>query len=99
MSGDSKIGIVGGVGRTAPVRKLAESTAVPARSATPRAAATDALPAAGLIRLASELATQPTPIDAARAAALRSAIADGRYTIDPSKIAGAMLEHLRGSAN
>ena len=40
MSGDSKIGIVGGVGRTAPVRKLAESTAVPARSATPRAAAT-----------------------------------------------------------
>ena len=39
MSGDSKIGIVGGVVRTAPVRKLAESTAATARSAAPRPAA------------------------------------------------------------
>lgn len=99
MSGDSKIGIVGGVVRTAPVRKLADSATTRAHPAAPRAAAADTLPAASLIRLASELAAKPAPVDTARAATLRAAIAEGRYTIDPSKIAGAMLDHLRGGAN
>lgn len=99
MSGDSKIGIVGGIARTAPVRKLAASVGTPAASPAPRAVASDTLPAAGLIRLASELAAQPAPLDTARIATLRSAIAEGRYTVDPSKIAGSMLAHLAGSAN
>lgn len=99
MSGDSKIGIVGGIARIAPVRKLAASVGTPASPAAPRVAASEALPAAGLIRLASELAAQPTPVDAARVATLRSAIAEGRYTVDPAKIAGSMLAHLTGSAN
>lgn len=99
MSGDSKIGIVGGIARTAPVRKLAASVGTPAPAAAPRAAASDTLPAAGLIRLASDLAAQPAPVDTARIAALRSAIAEGRYTVDPAKIAGSMLTHLAGSAN
>lgn len=99
MSGDSKIGIVGGIARTAPVRKLAASVGTPASPAAPRAAASDTLPAAGLIRLASDLAAQPAPVDTARVAALRGAIAEGRYAVDPAKIAGSMLTHLAGSAN
>ena len=98
MSGDSKIGIVGGIVRTAPVRKLAASAGASAQPAAPRAAASDAMPAAGLIRLASDLAAQPAPIDGARVAALRGEIAEGRYAVDPAKIAGAMIDHLRGSA-
>lgn len=98
MSGDSKIGIVGGVVRTAPVRKLVASAGTPASPAAPRPAASGPMPAAGLIRLASELAAQPTPVDTARAATLRGAIAEGRYAVDPARIAGAMLTHLKGSA-
>jgi negative regulator of flagellin synthesis FlgM len=98
MSGDSKIGIVGGVGRIAPVRKLMAGPATASAAATARAAAASAPPAAGLIRLAGALAAQPVPVDTARVAALRSAIADGRYAIDPAKIAGAMIDRLGGGA-
>ncbi|MGV7122684.1 flagellar biosynthesis anti-sigma factor FlgM [Sphingopyxis sp. 550A] len=101
MSGDSKIGIVGGVGRIVPVRKLAASLASAAASgaAAPRAAPSGAMPAAGLIRLAGELAAQPAPVDTARVAALRGAIAEGLYVADPAKIAGAMTDRLGGSAD
>ena len=99
MSGDSKIGIVGGIVRTAPVRKLAASVGTPASPPTPRAAASGPLPTAGLIRLASDLAAQPVPVDTARIAALRGTIAEGRYAVDPAKIAGSMLAHLAGSAD
>lgn len=98
MSGDSKIGIVGGIGRIAPVRKLAASPAAASAAATPRPAASGAAPAAGLIRLAGELAAQPAPVDTARVAALRSAIAEGRYAPDPAKIAGAMIDRFGGGA-
>ena len=101
MSGDSKIGIVGGVGRITPVRKLAASLASAASSGavTPSPAPSGAMPAAGLIRIANELAAQPVPIDTVRVAALRGMIAEGRYTVDPAKIAGAMIDHLGGSAD
>lgn len=101
MSGDSKIGIVGGVGRIAPVRKLAASlaSATTSGAAAPRAAPSGAMPAAGLIRLAGELAAQPVPIDTARVATLRGAIAEGRYAVDPARIAGAIIDHLGGSAD
>lgn len=97
MSGDSKIGLqVGGVSRIAPVRKIAGSTAAASSAATPRAATSNPLPVASLIRMAGELADQPVPVDGARVAALRSAIADGSYTANPAKIATSMLQHLQG---
>lgn len=98
MSGDSKIGIVGGIVRTVPVRNLAAHIATPSQT-SPRARTADAPPSAGLIRLAAELASQPAPIDSARVMALRGAIAEGRYTPAPAKIAEAMIEHLRGSVD
>lgn len=59
--------------------------ASPARPAAPRAAA-------GLV---ADLAKAP-PVNETRVAALRAVIADGRYAIDPDRIAGAMLALERG---
>ncbi len=95
MSGDSKIGPVGGVTRTTPVRKLA-SGADTASAGSARATSTGALPGAKLIRLASDLASQPPPVDAARVASLRSAIIEGTYTADAKNIALAMLRYAQG---
>lgn len=96
MSGDSKIGLqVGGVVRIAPVRRSADSTAA-ASVATPRAAS-GPLPAASLIRIAGELAAEGVPVDTGRVAAIRTAIAEGRYAVDPDAIAGAMVDHFRGN--
>jgi negative regulator of flagellin synthesis FlgM len=41
--------------------------------------------------LAAEMAAG-APVDAAKVAAIREAIADGRYPVDPKKIAQSMLE-------
>lgn len=91
MSGDSKIGMqIGGVVRMLPLRKVAGSLVQPAGTAA-RTGATDVMPAAKLIRLAGDLAAQPAPVDTARVAELRSAIAEGRYTFDPDSVAAAML--------
>lgn len=96
MSGDSKFGMqVGGVSRTAPVHRIGSGSTVPARTVAKHAATADAMPNASLIRLAGELASQPAPIDTARIASLRSAIADGRYAAEPAIIARAMLGHGR----
>lgn len=46
---------------------------------------------AGKPSAAAELASQGPPVDASRVAALRSAIAEGRYPIDSAKIADAMI--------
>ncbi len=54
---------------------------------------------AKLIRLASDLASQPPPVDAARVASLRSAIAEGTYTTDAKNIALAMLSYAQGRAD
>lgn len=95
MSGDSKIGPVGGIIRTTPVRKIA-SNAEAANAAMTRAAASDTVPGAKLIRLASDLAAQAPPIDNARIAALRTAIAEGTYRADAKNIALAMLRYAEG---
>ena len=95
MSSDGKIGQVGGVSRTAPVRKIADSTL--AAGATPlRTAAPDALAGASLIRIASDLASMPPPVDSARVASLRTAINQGGYRVDAAKIALAMLNYAQG---
>ena len=41
--------------------------------------------------LAAELAAQGPPVDAARVAELRAAIAEGRYDVDSRRIAEAMI--------
>ena len=54
--------------------------------------AQDNLPAARLTRLANNLADQQPPVDVARVAALRTAIAGGNYGVHPAIIASAMLD-------
>lgn len=95
MSSDGKIGQVGGVSRTTPVRKIADSTL--ATGAAPlRAASPDALAGASLIRMASTLASMPPPVDSARVASLRTAINQGSYRVDAATIALAMLNYAQG---
>ncbi len=98
MSGDSKIGPVGGIVRTTPLRSAASDTAAPARAIAPLQAVPDSLPAARLIHMTDGLAKQPPPIDVARVAALRSAIAGGSYGVHPAIIASAMIDFHTGGA-
>lgn len=93
MSGDSKIGPVGGVIRTVPVRKVASGA--DADSTAARSAAS-VVPGAKLIRLAADLAAQAPPVDTARVASLRTAIAEGTYSADAKNIALAMLRYAQG---
>ncbi len=98
MSGDSKIGPVGGIGRTGPLRRVASEATASANAPVQVRAAADNLPAARLTRLSTSLADQPPPVDVARVAALRTAIAGGNYGVHPAIIASAMLDfHGRGA--
>jgi len=97
MSGDSKIGAVGGIGRTGPLRKVA-SDATASLSAAPQIQpAQDNLPTARLSRLAGSLADMSPPVDVARVATLRAAIASGGYGVHPAIIASAMLDFHSGA--
>jgi len=86
-------------GSLAPAGALRPSATTAA--APPVAAVSPVKPGADLSALAAEikaLATSP-PVDAARIAALRSAIAAGSYTPDPQAIADKMLTLDRGSSD
>lgn len=93
MSGDSKIGPVGGIIRTAPVRKIGGGADADGGA---RTAASTTVPGAKLIRLAADLAAQAPPVDSARVASLRTAIAEGTYSADAKNIALAMLRYAQG---
>ena len=98
MSGDSKIGPVGGVGRTGPLRRVASDGVAAMRSAAQLQPAQENLPTAKLTRPANSLADQAPPVDVARVASLRTAIANGSYGVHPAIIASAMLDfHGRGA--
>lgn len=98
MSGDSKIGPIGGIVRTNPLRGVASAAAAPARAAAPLRGTQDSLPTARLTRMAGSLASEAPPVDVARVAALRTAIANGSYSAHPAIIASAMLDfHGRGA--
>lgn len=97
MSGDSKIGQVGGIVRTGALRSVASGSTAPTRAPAKLQAAQDSLPAARLIRLASGLADQAPPVDVARVATLRNAIASGGYGVHPAVIASAMLDFHSGA--
>lgn len=43
------------------------------------------------VRLAKDLASEPAPLDHAKVARIRAALQDGTYSIDPHKIARAVL--------
>ena len=97
MSGDSKIGPVGGIGRTGPLRRVAGETVAAIRTPPQLQPAQDNRPTARLSRLATSLADQAPPVDVARVASLRTAIASGSYGVHPAIVAGAMLDfHSRG---
>lgn len=97
MSGDSKIGPVGGVIRTVPVRNVASGA--DAGSSAARTAPSGTVPGAKLIRLAADLAAQAPPVDTARVASLRTAIAEGTYSADAKNIALAMLRYAQGRSS
>lgn len=97
MSGDSKIGPVGGIGRSGPLRRVASAAAAPMRAPAQLQLAQDSLPTARLTRLASSIADQAPPVDIARVASLRTAIAGGSYGVHPAIIASAMLDFHSGA--
>ncbi|HKX90494.1 MAG TPA: flagellar biosynthesis anti-sigma factor FlgM [Sphingopyxis sp.] len=98
MSGDSKIGPVGGIGRTGPLRRVAGETVASMRAPAQLQPAQENLPTARLSRLAGSLADQAPPVDVARVASLRTAIANGSYGVHSAIIASAMLDfHGRGA--
>src|SRR3546814_12733635 len=92
MSGDSKIGPVGGVGRAVPLRRVGSDNVAAMRTPAQLQPAQENLPAAKLTRLASSLADQAPPVDVAHVASLRPAIATGSYGVHPAIIASAMLK-------
>ena len=94
MSGDSKIGPVGNVARTGPLRRIGSDAAAPAALQ----AAPETLPTARLTRLAGTLADMSPPVDVARVATLRTAIANGSYGVHPAIIASAMIDFHTGGA-
>ncbi len=97
MSGDSKIGPVGGIVRAGPLRRVGSESVASMRAPTQLQPAQDSLPTARLTRLANGLADQSPPVDVARVAALRSAIATGSYGVHPAIIASAMLDFHGGA--
>jgi negative regulator of flagellin synthesis FlgM len=97
MSGDSKIGPVGGIGRAGPLRRVASEAASAMRAPAQLQPAQDNLPTARLTRLAGSLADQAPPVDIARVASLRTAIANGSYGVHPAIIASAMLDFHGGA--
>ena len=92
MWGDSKIGPGGGIGRAGPLRRVASDAATAMRAPAQLQPAQDNLPTARLTRLAGSLADQAPPVDIARVAALRTAIANDSYGVHPAIIASAMLD-------
>ncbi len=78
-----------GAGRLEPVRGSVERA-----SAAGRSAAVGASPpsVSGPSSPAGEMAAAGAPVDADKVAAIRAAIAEGRYPVDPDKIARSMIE-------
>jgi negative regulator of flagellin synthesis FlgM len=77
-----------GAGRLELVRGSAERTAPASRAGS--AAASPAT--SGAASFAGEMAAAGAPVDASKVAAIRAAIAEGRYPVDPEKIARSMIE-------
>ena len=93
---------IDGIGTPRPVDTVSAPTVQAARAGGERSAPIAAVPAtddlrlsgeaAGLQALERELGAGPAGIDMARVNAVRAALADGSYRIDPQAIAGRMLD-------
>ena len=83
---------MGARGRAGPRRRGAREAATAMRAPAQLQPAQDNLPTARLTRLAGSLADQAPPVDIARVAALRTAIANDSYGVHPAIIASAMLD-------
>jgi negative regulator of flagellin synthesis FlgM len=77
-----------GAGRLGPVGGSVERAAPAGRSAS----VAGAQPVSGASTPAGEMAAAGAPVDADKVAAIRAAIAEGRYPVDPEKIARSMIE-------
>ncbi len=77
-----------GAGRLEPTRGSVERTSEAGKTASVSSAAV----AAGPSSPAGEMAAAGAPVDAEKVAAIRAAIAEGRYPVDPEKIARSMIE-------
>ena len=84
--GDKRLGLIEasrvGLERAAPVSAVGDSGE--ARILAP-------------VSTAAELAAKGAPVDSEKVAAIKAAIAEGRYPIDPSRIAEAMIAFESGS--
>lgn len=76
-----------GAGRLEPQRGAA-SPAVAGAATGPQVGSSRNLGANGVV---AELVGNGAPVDSDRVAAVRQAIAEGRYSVDPERIAEAML--------
>lgn len=70
--------------------RVATDRAASAAKATPQG--TSPAPVSAPITPAADMAAQGAPVDAAKVAAIKAAIAEGRYPVDPAKIADAMVK-------
>lgn len=92
--------MIDGLGRGSPLRPTLAGNAAAARAAPATAAAPAASPRALSAQAGQrvrDMAASP-PVDVARVAALRLAIADGSYKPDPDAIAAKMIALEAGSA-
>lgn len=76
-----------GAGRLELVRSSAERSAPAATVAD----ATSRRPLGSPLSPAASMSAEGPPIDGSKVAAIRQAIAEGRYPVDPDKIAGSMI--------
>ena len=77
-----------GAGRLELVRGSAERSASVVKSSEPLSQQN----MTGVSSTVAELASAGAPVDTGKVAAIRAAIAEGRYPVDPEKIAARMLE-------
>ncbi|PSJ39663.1 flagellar biosynthesis anti-sigma factor FlgM [Allosphingosinicella deserti] len=81
------IGKTGGGGRPELVRSSVERSEASAKAGDALSQDAIATPST----LISEMAGSGAPVDSGRVAAIRTAIAEGRYPVDPTRIAAAMI--------
>lgn len=85
--------MINGIGKVGAGRLEPGRGSVGRASEAGKSAAVDSAPAvSGPSSPAGEMAAAGAPVDAEKVAAIRTAIAEGRYPVDPDRIARAMIE-------
>ena len=85
--------MINGIGKVGAGRLEPGRGSVDRASEAGKSAAVDSAPAvSGPSSPAGEMAAAGAPVDAEKVAAIRTAIAEGRYPVDPDRIARAMIE-------